>query len=453
MLYRALSRFMSLVVRTFFRRVEVIGQTHIPADGPVIFAGNHPNALMDGLLVMTQCGREPVHFLGNAKLWRIPGLRWLLDTLGAIPVYPREADAGHVDNRPAFARVHDVLESGGCMGIFPEGISHTASQLTRLKTGTARLALSVAAERGITVAIVPCGLTYVHRHRFRSQALVHFGAPILIEGDWLSRYAADEVVTVNQLTAHLQDALTRVTLNAPDWDTLRFIHTARRLYKPAGAALTPDTYVELSRRFIDHYLKLAAEPRVTALRREIEEYQARLDLLGLKDHQVSNPIQVTAAMRRVAWRMLVLILLVPLAIPGAVIHLPIAWAAAAAGSRFSYDLDDIATLKVATAMLLLPLLYLVLAAAVGYHHGALWGALTFLVLPLSFFATLAVMETQAQLLLSTLGTLRVTRLYEDVEALACERQKLVESVRRLTDSYADPALRRIFTASDFESAG
>ena len=75
MLYRALVRFMSLVARTFYKRIEVVGLANVPADGAVILAGNHPNALIDGVLLMCHAGRTPVHFLGNAKLWKIPSAR------------------------------------------------------------------------------------------------------------------------------------------------------------------------------------------------------------------------------------------------------------------------------------------------------------------------------------------------------------------------------------------
>ena len=57
MLYRALIRFLSLVASTFYKRIEVVGLENVPARGGVIFAGNHPNALIDGLLLMSHAGR------------------------------------------------------------------------------------------------------------------------------------------------------------------------------------------------------------------------------------------------------------------------------------------------------------------------------------------------------------------------------------------------------------
>ena len=451
MLYRALIRILSLIARTFYKQIEVVGRENVPARGGVILAGNHPNALIDGLLLISQAGRTPVHLLGNAKLWKIPLLARLLDALGAVPVLRREEHGPNADNRGAFERVDDVLACGGCVAIFPEGISHTESQLATLKTGTARMALHAATRRETDIAIVPFGLTYVNRHRFRSQVLLHFAAPMPIDEHRLAAYENDAVGTVRQLTGELRERLSGVTLNAPDWATLRFIHAARRLYKPMSAKLTPTTYVDLSRRFVEHYSRFAGEPDIQRLRGTIEAYQAQLDLLGLKDYQLSHPVSARIAMERIVWRTAQVILLLPLALPGAIIVLPAAWLAATVGSWFSYDIDDIATLKVTTAVPILLATYTLFTVVAGVAFGWGWAMLAILLLPASFFATLFVLEKQAQLLVSIRSVFRLAYLRGDIEALVAERKNLVTSVRTAVDHYADPAIRRIFDASDFGS--
>ena len=451
MLYRVLIRFLSLVARTFYKQIEVVGLENVPASGGVILAGNHPNALIDGLLLISQAGRSPVRFLGNAKLWKIPLLARLLDALGTVPVQRREEHGSNADNRGAFERVDEVLARGGCVAIFPEGISHTGSKLASLKTGTARMALHAAAHRETGVTIVPFGLTYLDRHRFRSQVLLHFAAPIPIDEHLVAAYRKDRVGTVQQLTGELRERLARVTLNAPDWATLRFIHAARRLYKPISTKLTPATYVDLSRRFVEHYARFADEPDMQRLRGEIEAYQAQLELLGLKDFQLGHPVSARIAMTRIVWRTALVILLLPLALPGAIIVLPAAWLAATVGSWFSYDVDDIATLKVTTAVPILLATYTLFTVAVGVNFGWGWAMLAILLLPASFFATLFVLEKQAQLLVSIRSVFRLAYLRGDIEALVVERKKLVTSVRTAVDHYTDPAIRRIFGASDFRS--
>lgn len=449
MLRRALKGLIRTVVNTFFRRIDVVGREFVPEEGPVIFAGNHPNALMDGFLLISESGRWPVRFVANAKLWQYRLLAPLLDALGAVPVVRREEHDGEVDNSKAFEALFGILEAGECMGIFPEGISHAESQLAKLKTGTARIALGVSARGRVRVRVVPCGLTYLHRHRFRSQVLLEFGEPVAVDESWLERFREDEQAAVQAFTGRLAQALAEVTLNAPDWRTLRFVQTARRLYKPASAQLTPGTYVDLSRRFVERYLDSMDQPDMQRFRESVENYQARLDLLGLKDYQLRNPRDIAKTLRRLTVRSVMLLLLLPLALPGALLHLPVGWIAALVGERFSYEQDDIATLKVFATVLLLPLVYLAVAILVGTNFGAAWGILAGFALPFSFVISVQLLEAEVGLAMSVMSILRLTRLRSDVEDLRRERAALVKQVRELADRYADPDLPRIFTGEDF----
>lgn len=452
MVHRLIIALVHTVANTFFRRIDVVGFENVPRKGPVIFAGNHPNALMDGFLLVAKCGRWPLHFMANSKLWKFRILSKFLDAMGAVPVYRREEHDGDVDNERAFARLYEVMESGDCIGIFPEGISHVESQLARLKTGTARIALAVSAREKVRVRIVPCGLSYMHRHRFRSQVLIDFGEPIEITDEWLRAYREDEQATVRRLTDHLAESMSAVTLNAPDWNTLRVVQTARRLYKPASRMLSPSEYIELNRRFVAHYVHAIKEPPMQRLRDELEDYQARLDLLGIKDYQLRQQITPAQAFRKLTLRSMTLLTLLPLAIPGAMLHLPVGWIAATVGDRFSYEQDDIATLKVFATILLLPLLYVALAIVIGVQFGFWWAIFAVLVLPLSFFASVRLLEAEASLLLSMLSILKLTRLNNEIEDLRVRRVGLVRQVREMVDRHVDQDLQRIISESDFADA-
>jgi len=453
MIQRLIISLIHIITNTFFRRIDVIGEENIPPDGPVIFAGNHPNALMDGWLLTARCGRWPVHFMANAKLWKYRLLGRMLNASGAVAVYRREEHDGDVDNSGAFDKLYEVIEAGDCMGIFPEGVSHTESQLSKLKTGTARIALSVAARGKVKVTIIPCELNYIHRHRFRSQVSIEFGEPIRIDDEWLADFAEDERDTVRQLTEHLADSMMAVTLNAPDWSTLRFVQAARRLYKPATANLSPGEYIELNRRFVEGYLSKKTEPEMLALRNNVDDYQTRLDALGLKDYQLRASVSVSKAFRRLMMRSISLMLLLPIAIPGVLLHLPVGWVAAYVGERFSYEQDDIATLKVFAAIVVLPLLYLLAAFLIGNHFGLAWAIIAVVGLTISFSASIWVIEAQATLLASMVSILRQTRLRAEIENLQARRLKLVEQVRQLVDRFADPGVPRLFSSQDFATTG
>src|ERR1041384_4770224 len=66
--------------------------------------------------------------------------------------------------------------AGGSLALVPEGKSHSDPALQPLKTGAARIVLE--AERklpGLGVRIVPVGLLFDRKGKFRSRALVQVG--------------------------------------------------------------------------------------------------------------------------------------------------------------------------------------------------------------------------------------------------------------------------------------
>lgn len=447
--HRIYIAFTRIIANTFFRRIDVVGLENVPSEGPLIFAGNHPNALMDGFLLNATCGRWPLHFMVSDKLWKYRLLGKLLDATGAVPVARRADHAGDVDNSKAFDRLYEVLEQGNCMGIFPEGVSHVESQLTQLKTGAARIALAVTARGNSAVKIIPCGLNYIHRHRFRSQVLIEFGKPIDIDDSWVKDFRQAEQATVKKLTGVLATALARVTLNAPDWRTLRFIQAARRLYKPARTEMSPGQYVDLSRRFVDGYLLAEQDHELNKFRNDVEDYQAWLDLLGLKDYQLRRPLNTRRTWRKLVGRSIRMLLLLPLAIPGAILHLPVGWVAATVGERFSYEEDDIATLKVFATISLLPVLYLLLAIFIGMSWGWWWALAAIVVLPFSFLFSVRIIEAEVGLFISLMSLLRLRRLGNEVDALRENRAVLVKKVRAMVDDRSADDMQRHYSDEDF----
>src|SRR3989475_5535775 len=134
-----------LVLRVFFRRIEVSGSAHVPARGPVIFVLNHPNGLIDPAFLLCLAPRR-VSFLAKAPLFSMPVIGAIARAFEAIPVHRRQ-DAGSdlAKNAQTFETARAVLVRGGTIAIFPEGTSHSDPKLRPLKTGTARIALGAAA--------------------------------------------------------------------------------------------------------------------------------------------------------------------------------------------------------------------------------------------------------------------------------------------------------------------
>ncbi len=121
-----------------YYRMRSGGET-VPRRGPVLLVANHPNSLLDPLLVAAVAGR-PVRFLAKAPLFADWKIGWLIRAAGAIPVYRRADDPASMDrNEEMFRAVHAALAGGAAVGIFPEGLSHSEPALAPLRTGAARI--------------------------------------------------------------------------------------------------------------------------------------------------------------------------------------------------------------------------------------------------------------------------------------------------------------------------
>ena len=146
MLRVVLRTILGRILGLFFRRIDVSGTDLVPARGPVLFVINHPNGLIDPLLLLTFAPR-PVSFLAKAPLFTLPVIGWVVRRLDSIPVYRRQDQADLSQNRATFDRARDLLARGGTIAISPEGTSHSDPSLRPFKTGAARIALGGPLDR------------------------------------------------------------------------------------------------------------------------------------------------------------------------------------------------------------------------------------------------------------------------------------------------------------------
>ena len=224
-----------VVLRIFFRRIEVSGTDSVPRVGPVIFVLNHPNGLIDPAFLLCLAPRR-VSFLAKAPLFRMPIIGAICRAFEAIPVHRRQ-DTGSDPSKNAetFEAARAVLLRGGTIAVFPEGGSHSDSKLRPLKTGTARIALGAAATlpADLILRIVPVGLYYRAKQTFRSVALLHFGNPFPVERIPLPSGAEPPAEPVRELTARLEAALRGVTLEAEEVNAHALIARAQHIFSAA----------------------------------------------------------------------------------------------------------------------------------------------------------------------------------------------------------------------------
>src|SRR5262249_25397954 len=318
--------FFRLVLRIFFRRIEVEGAEHVPLNGPAIFVVNHPSALVDPLFLLCFAPR-PVSFLAKAPLFRMPVVGLFVKAFGSIPVYRRQDSPSDMEkNRETFERASALLSRGGSLALFPEGASHDQPKLLALKTGAARIALGTAAQAGAPLDIIPVGLYYTWKKTFRSAALFSFGEPIRVDSRGLDATGDPPGDAVRELTASVERALRERTVQYETWEAADLVRRAERIF---SAEAGPDTeplsrQVELKKRFVEGYRRLAARDpgRLEALKARIARFEAERRQARLRlEHLTPDAFDLRRAPTLLA-RSLLDLFWVPLGTAGILIHYP-----------------------------------------------------------------------------------------------------------------------------------
>src|SRR5262245_20479130 len=149
LLYRGLRSVGRFWLWFFFKRVDVRHLERVPAGGPVLLCCNHPNNLIDSLVVGAVVPRK-VHYMATAALFRNALMARFLRAVGTIPVYRREDDPDKMDrNVDAFAACHAAFAANQVVVIYPEGTTHSEARVQRIKTGAARIALTYERPRAL----------------------------------------------------------------------------------------------------------------------------------------------------------------------------------------------------------------------------------------------------------------------------------------------------------------
>ncbi len=288
-----------------------------PAVGPVLFVANHPNSLVDPVLV-TAAADRPVRFLAKAPLFEERLVGSLVRAAGALPVYRRQDDPVLVErNASVFEQVHAALAGGDAVGIFPEGLSHSEPSLARLRTGAARIVLGAAERTGVEAAIVPMGIVLPHKDRFRSRAYVLVGRSLDLT-DLFGR-GEEDVEAVRELTDRIENALRDVTINLERIEDGPLIACAEAVYAAElDLDRAPEERVRRMRQASERLRELREEQpeRVEALLIRLRSFSAALEALDLSPKGLEATARPRAAVGWTAWNLIFFLLGAPVALLG-----------------------------------------------------------------------------------------------------------------------------------------
>lgn len=386
-------------MRVYFRRVEVLGVEKVPLDTPVLFVLNHPNALVDPAFLLTLAPRR-VSFLAKAPLFRMPVLSFFVRAMDSLPVYRRQDEGEDVSkNREMFLAARKLLARGGTIAICPEGVSHDEPRLRPIKTGAARLALgAIGSGEVLDLKIVPAGLYYTSKTKFRSAVLLYFGEPLGVPRVEMEANGDPPRAAVKELSQQIETALREVMLDAEHEEALQTIRRAERIFSSAHDGETTESLAEqlqLQQRFVKAYrvLRDNAPERLRRLEVRMTRFEAELTEVGVDPDELSPPTSTGAVFTHLVSRVFFFLVLVGPATLGIVVHYPAYRLGGYLATRLSQDDDDVvSTIKIMSAMLLFPLTWVVVASAAYKLEGWALALLALIVIPAAGYLAILFFE-------------------------------------------------------------
>lgn len=179
-LYAFLRPYVDWLFRRSYRTFRYIGRENIPADGAVIYAPNHANALCDAMCVLGIDRKQKV-FVARADIFRDPKKAKILKWLKIMPINRVRDGLDEVrHNDETINKAVDTLQDGVPFCILPEGTHRPKHSLLPLSKGIFRIALQANEQFGAEkpVYIVPVGNEYGDYFHLWDSLTVTVGEPI-----------------------------------------------------------------------------------------------------------------------------------------------------------------------------------------------------------------------------------------------------------------------------------
>ncbi len=180
LLYYIFKIYIKMGLFFYSKKITVLGEKNIPEKGAILFTSNHPNALIDPLLIATNTKRK-AHFLVRAAVFKKTITASFLDLLGMMPIYRiRDGIKQLSKNEAIFNKCQELLNEGKTLLIFPEG-SHNRKRIIRpLSKGFTRIVYRTLDKYpDLKIYVVPIGITYQNSSSYPSKVTIAFGKPIL----------------------------------------------------------------------------------------------------------------------------------------------------------------------------------------------------------------------------------------------------------------------------------
>ena len=223
MFYSLLKVYARIVIHLYCKKIVVNKKDLLKIKGPVLFAANHPNSFLDGILLSTLLDGT-LYSLTRGDVFKNPIANRVLRWLKLLPVY-RTSEGVHnlPGNYTTFASCKEIFRKKKIVLIFSEANCNNEWHLRQLRKGTARLAFS-SWRQGIDLKVIPLGFNYDSFKKFGKEVHLNFGEEIKYQS---FQETDTEGNQLNEFTEQLQLQLKSLVYEAPD-------QSAAQKYFPAN---------------------------------------------------------------------------------------------------------------------------------------------------------------------------------------------------------------------------
>ena len=177
--YRTVRFYIKIGLFFYTKKIITIGKEHIPKKGAVLFAINHPNGLLDPLMVTTNVSRD-TYYLVRAAAFKSSFADKLLRSLNLRPIYRiRDGRQEMSKNESVFNDCFEILNNQKVLMIFPEGSHDQRRTVRMISKGFTRIVFGALDKYpDLKISVVPVGITYQNIGHYPSKVAIHFGTPI-----------------------------------------------------------------------------------------------------------------------------------------------------------------------------------------------------------------------------------------------------------------------------------
>jgi len=216
-LYNFFKHYVGLCLFFYHKKIKVVGVENIPKEGAILFISNHPNALLDPILIATNNTRN-LHFLSRASAFKNKLVARFLKSIHMIPVYrKRDGVDTLAKNKATFSKSVELMHAKKTLYIAAEGSHNVQRRVRELKKGFVHVILDTFKEHPeIDIQIIPIGLNYDTVLNHPSSVSIYYGKPISAKEYYTKN---DDLSSTTDLLKVVRNRMKTLTTHIEDKDS------------------------------------------------------------------------------------------------------------------------------------------------------------------------------------------------------------------------------------------